>query len=129
MSQASQKVESTSPSYDELVATNRKLEQELEFLRFQLEELKQHVFGKRSEKIYPDSPKQGNLFEGFVENVNEGKEVFSEISGYKRKRSSKKSIPTNLPIEEKFHKPAETHCSCGTELREYSRDVRKSCRV
>ena len=51
------------PSYDDLALTVAKQQQEIELYKFQLDQLKQYVYGRRSEKQYPVSPLQGNLFE------------------------------------------------------------------
>lgn len=111
-------------SYDDLVEIISRLEQEKELYKFQLEQLKQHVFGKRSEKHYRDIPGQGSLFEPEV--PKESEEEYVEVCAHKKKRRSKKSIPKDLPVETILYEPEETHCqTCGEELREFSRDTRE----
>ena len=133
MSDASSSSQLTPQNYDEVVATNMqlaqrntKLEQEVELYKFQLEQLQQHIFGKRSEKQYPDSSSQESLFQEETAEPPEAEEDYEEVSAHKRKRRSAKSIPIDLPIDEVVYEPHETHCSdCGEELKEFSHDVRE----
>ena len=109
---------------EQQAATICKLEQELDLFKFKFEQLQQHVFGKRSEKSFPTSPNQGQLFESKPVLKPEGDE-YTEIKTHKRKRNSKKSIP-ELPVVEIVYEPSESHCAdCGSELKEFSRDVRE----
>lgn len=128
MSQAVSQAETSTPSYDELVAINRMQSQELELLRFKLNQLLEGKYGKSSQKSYPDSPAQGNLFEpsllGNEKEENE-EEEYTEVAPHKRKRRSKKSIPEDLPVEVIEYAPEHTHCECGCELGEFSRDTRE----
>lgn len=113
------------PSYDDLALTVAKQQQEIELYKFQLDQLKQYVYGRRSEKQYPVSPLQGNLFEQPVEKPSEP-EVSIEVPSHKRHRGSKKAIPKDLPIDEVVYEFGETHCPCcAKELKEFSRDIRE----
>ena len=126
MSSASSPNEPTAPSYEQLRKDYSKLEQEHELVKFELEQLKQQVFGRKSEKHYPESPEQEQLFENGAASKGESEEEFVEVSPFKRKRRSKKSIPKELPVVEEIHRPKESNCpDCGQELLEYSRDVRE----
>lgn len=56
----------------------------------------------------------------------ESEDDYIDISPYKRKRRSKKSISVDLPIDEEIYRPEETHYpDCGEELKEFSCEVRK----
>lgn len=118
--------ETSTPSYDELLQKNSRLTQQCELYKFELEQLKQHLFGKRSEKLRHVFPGQGNLFTQEIAVPESAEEDFNDVAAHRRKRRSKKSIPHDLPVETTVFYPEETHCStCGEELKEFSRDVRE----
>lgn len=127
MSEALSNETNSSPSYDDLLAANLRLEQELQFLRFQLDELLHEKFGSSSQKSHDVSRLQGNLFnpsELASEKQEDDEEDYTDVAPHRRKRRSKKSIPENLPVEVIEYAPERTHCDCGCELKEFSRDTR-----
>lgn len=109
-----------------LLEQNARLEQQLELTQFELAQLKKHIFGRRSEKERYNVPGQGVLFSEEQASAPEpAEQEYTEVKGFKRKRNSKKSIPADLPTEERLYEPEETHCTeCGDALKEFSRDTR-----
>ena len=122
MSQTGSAEQFSSFSHGELVKISTHLQQENELLKFQFEELKKYVFGKRSEKQIPQSPEQEKLF-ALPERIQEPE--YQEVKGYKKKKNSKKKIPADLPVEQIIYEPQQSECEhCGEGLIEFSRDVR-----
>jgi len=125
--------QSSALSYEDLVAKNltleqgnARLEQELELYKFQLDQLKQYIHGRRSEKQHEVSPRQGNLFSSEEIPELEPDEEGIEVKPHKRKRKSKKSIPKDLPVVTEVYEPELSNCSdCEAELKEFSRDTRE----
>lgn len=108
-----------------LLEQNAKLEQQLQLTQFQLEQLKQHVYGRRSEKERYVSPDQETLFGQDSSPAEPENEEYTEVKGYRKKRNSKKKIPAELPTEELVYKPEATHCTeCNEALKEFARDIR-----
>ncbi len=135
MSTAESTEASNDSSYTELVATNEQLlaqliraEQEIELYRHRYEEIRRKLFGRSSEQRHVIDSGQECLFEeGEVSaSLSAGGDEYAEIGSYKRKKTSKKQIPADLPVDEVIYEPHETHCDeCGEELREFSRDIRE----
>lgn len=119
----------TNASRDAIIAEQSKhislLEQQNELLKFKLEQMERALFGRKSEKQFPDTPEQAQLFESAKTEEPELEEE-EVVEAYKRIRRSKKVIPDDLPIEEIVYEPEETECpECGGALEEFSRDVRE----
>ena len=119
MSQTGSAEQFSSFSHGELVKISTHLQQENELLKFQFEELKKYVFGKRSEKQIPQSPEQEKLF-ALPERIQEPE--YQEVKGYKKKKNSKKKIPADLPVEQIIYEPQQSECEhCGGANRVLSR--------
>lgn len=123
-------------SYGEMLKAfsliTQRQEQQIELLKYQLEDLKKQLYGPRSERLrLEQSERQLSLLESEESQAERQKsieELFEEIDPkpYKRKRHSKKVIPSDLPIKEEVYHPEEKICSCcQQELVEISRDIRK----
>ena len=126
----------TASDISELQAANQvlnktvdKLTQELELFKFKYEQLQQYIYGKKSEKQFLDDSSQLNIFGG---NNTEpdlepaDQDDYLEVNYKSKKRVSKKSFPKDLPVDEVEYLPTESNCAdCGTELKEFSRDIRE----
>lgn len=126
MSNAALQSDSSEPTYAELLASNARLEQDCRFYKFQIEQLKRYIYGRRSEKRLPESKEQVPLFgAGGAESPTQ-EEPYVEVAAHRKRKSSKKRIPEGLPVDEVVYAPHATRCAeCGEELREFSRDVRE----
>ena len=122
MSQTGSTEQFSSLSHGELVKISTNLQQEVELLKFKFEELQRYVYGKRSEKQICESPEQEKLF-ALPETQQQPE--YQDVKGYKKKKSSKKKIPEDLPVEQIIYEPEQSECEhCGEQLIEFSRDVR-----
>ena len=111
-----------------LISSNTHLEQELELMKFKYKKLQQTVYGKKSEKQFLDSSEQLNIFgnEESPAPETEDSDEYESINYKRKKKSSKKYFPEDLPVDEVVFTPTERNCTdCGAELKEFSRDIRE----
>lgn len=112
----------------ELNETVERLTKELELANWKYDQLRQYIFGKRSEKRIPESSsEQISIFEQEeIEKPSKEEEYITVPEHKKRKRNTKKHFPKDLPVNEVVYEPTECNCAdCGTELKEFSRDERE----
>lgn len=110
--------------------TNASLAKDLERLKFEYEQLKRYIYGRRSERHVEDDS-QLTLFDEDKEVANAGAdadEKVIEITYERRQRKKKDRFPENLPREvEVIDVPdAERLCSCcGDEMPIIAIDIRE----
>lgn len=100
-------------SYKELLADHKAQKAEIEYLKYELSNLKRIIFGAKSEKFKTaDSSYQGNLFDQGEEDkeVEEEPEEVKEVITYERTKGKKKhpgrnKLPSHLPVEEIIIEP------------------------
>jgi transposase len=100
--------------YNELLS----FKSEVEYLRFQLSEMKRLIFGSKSERHITEDPNQLSLFE--IEK-NETPETETETISYTRKKSVEKKQPLRLPIPE--HLPRRTEVIDPENLPELAKKI------
>ena len=110
---------------------NQSLARELEKAKFEIEQLKRYIYGRRSER-YTDDSSQLTFFAAEQdvqpEATAEVDEVLEEVTYTRRKRSKAERFPANLPREvQMIDVPeAERACPCcGEEMPIIDTDVRE----
>lgn len=111
--------------------TNETLARKLESVTFELEQLKRHLFGRRSER-HVDNPAQLELFEDLPPQTNEpvAEEPLEEEITYRRRKARSKAdrFPESLPrqIQVIDVPESERTCSCcGEEMPVIDMDIRE----
>ena len=94
-----------------------------------LDQYKKHRFGSKSEAIHPG---QGTLFnepEASIEDQKTNAEI--QVSGYKKKKSRKKTLSDSLPREKNVIdvSPEDKLCSCGCEMKKVGEDLSEKVEV
>ena len=99
-------------------------EEELNLLQEQIRHLYDQLFGRKSEKLFGDSP-QLLLFD--MPEVDPEVEIEEkiEIEAHSRKKSGRKPLPESLPRVEVVHDIAEEEkvCGCGTAIERIGEEV------
>lgn len=101
-------------------------ESEIELLREQISHLYHKLFGRKSEKNFPDSESlQLPLFDMPEPDPDEAKEEEVEVLSHFRKTKGRKPLPSTLPRVEIIHDidPEEKVCPCGARLSKIGEDV------
>ena len=90
-------------------------ESEIKFLKEQIRLLQDKLFGKKTEKIKPDEH-QLLLFDEVADTTQDIKDTI-EVPGYKRKKSGRRPLPSDLPRIEVIHdlSDEEKICFCGCQ--------------
>lgn len=115
-------------SYDELAkqnallfSENQQLRGEIRWLVEQVRHLKNHLFGRTSERFVPDG--QQNLFELPAAPIV-AEETISVPAHERRKHSGRKPLPAELPRERIEYEPKTTTCACcGGELSKIGEEI------
>lgn len=95
------------------------LEDKIDYLKYQVEQLRQKLYGRSSEKLVEESggPQQGQLFEGPV--PEPVKEELEEVKAHRRRKPSRPKFPENAEREiiDLELGPSERECgTCGEPM-------------
>lgn len=118
------------PTYEELQQENEELKDRIASvteqnrkLWLELKKLKNHVFGRRSEKLERLDERQGILFETEQGEPDLVEEEEIEVAVHKRRRG-RQPLPKDLPRERIEYEPEERVCPCcGEEMPKIGEEV------
>ena len=108
----------------------KELQKSNEDLWLIINNLKKHIFGKRSEKLAYTNDRQGLLFpeEQAPNSSSPIDEVLeeTEIKAHKRVKRTRRALPENLPTERREYEPEDKTCvCCGSEKSKIGEEVTK----
>jgi len=100
-------------------------DKQTDILLEQIRHLRAQLFGRKSDKVYPDSSAQPLPLFDMPEPDPESQEERVEVPAHTRKRSGRKPLPEDLPRVERIHdiEEAEKVCGCGCELSRIGEEV------
>jgi transposase len=111
-----------------LEVVEKKYEEKIHYLEERIRLLQGELYGRKSEKRYPQDHQQLPIFE-----QDHGDQGVSEtavddtivVPAHKRSKRGRKPLPENLPRVEVIHDLAEEQkvCSCGAPLSRIGQDV------
>lgn len=125
-------------SYEDLLAANKFLQEENQKLKEdnanvwqQLLQLKRHIFGRRSEQLAYQDPRQELLFEQLLPEQPVAPEQDTiEIPAHTRHNRQKKPLPADLPRERIEHEPENCNCqSCGELMARIGEEITEQLEV
>lgn len=113
--------------YNNLIAQNKKLAQDLEWLKESIRLNNRKMFGSSSEKT--EDCTQLNVFnevEEFADIRKQEPELEEVKSHYRKKRTKKDRLPEDLPVEiveYRLNEDEQSCPNCGEELHEMGKEV------
>ena len=99
---------------------------ETDILLEQISHLRAQLFGRKSDKVYPDSGAQPlPLFDMPEPDPETHQQATVEVPAHTRKKSGRKPLPENLVRVERIHDidEAQKVCGCGCELSRIGEEV------
>jgi len=114
-------------SKDEVASIVNSYQEKIHYLEERIRLLQNELFGRKSEKRYPDDHRQLQIFDQPIDGLSPdegGTQKTIVIAEHQRTKRGRKPLPDDLPRIDVIHDIAEEEkvCACGTHLTRIGQD-------